>query len=80
MANYLHLIQTPTRSVKRHGGPDEVRTFELYINGILIEMFQDNYPSSYYKSLDNLDRYINQKVKTLERALGCKVIRGRARS
>lgn len=77
----LVLLQGRDVSTLRHGGVTQNRrTFELYLNGILLDTFQEDHQSCGYATGRWFDNYIAERVVRLEKALGIRVVRGRRRS
>ncbi|WP_336801777.1 hypothetical protein [Kaistia sp. MMO-174] len=79
-ANTLALIHLRTGGGPSHGGWRVYRYFALYLNGIEIRRYSDFSALDGYAAGPELDRRIAEDVLTFERALGCKSLRGRARS
>lgn len=75
----LALIRYKDSGGPRHGGWRTYRHFKLFLNGFEIRSFSDDNASSAWLTGERLDRYIAGEVALFERALGCRVIRGRSK-
>ncbi|RYD59626.1 MAG: hypothetical protein EOP83_20540 [Verrucomicrobiaceae bacterium] len=71
MKNTLKLIQMKNTSSLRHGGTQEYRNFDLLINGVLVEQFKDDCPSSDYSTGQYLNDHMDRRIAVLEQALNC---------
>lgn len=76
----LVLLQGRDTSVLRHGGiTQNRRNFELYLNCVLMDTFQDDHSRWMYASGKSMDRVIAERIARLELALGIRVVLGRRR-
>lgn len=68
--NRLVLIQKSDTESIRHGGRRQYRHFELWLNRVLIECFDDDHAWFGYATGRDLDHIINDRLSKFEKALG----------
>lgn len=73
MTNDLVLLRLPDYTVLRHGGAETIRRWDVYVNGVLVEHFEDNQQRWGWNSGASLDRLMNQWLDGWKSALGCSV-------
>lgn len=74
--NYIAIVQTDDSQSLRHGGYQQYRHFDVYVNGRKVQTFSDDHPETNYDSDEYLDRRIDRWLETWEAALGCRAVRG----
>lgn len=74
--NFIAIVQTDDTQSQRHGGYQQYRHFDVYVNGRKVQTFSDDDPETNYDSDEYLDRRIDRWLETWEAALGCRAVRG----